>query len=207
VAVQLQQVIDSSVSEFLDDLPDETFAPLGVALEEVKYGTSAKCGAQQPGLVPVLRIPNIASGRLDLREVKWTSFTEQEMENYAVRPGDLLLVRTNGNPDYVGRGTLVQKLPFTPVAYASYLLRVRVDPGRLKPGFLSIVLQHPRIRAGLMHLIRSSAGNYNLSASGLESLRFPLPSQHLQDALVHRIRTLQERADVVEEHAAASESM
>jgi type I restriction enzyme, S subunit len=207
VEERLQGVVDAAVAETLKELPDEVSCPLGEGVLDVKYGTSTRCGAEEVGMVPVLRIPNVVSGDLDLSDLKWAKLTEREITNYAVRSGDLLLVRTNGNPDYVARGTLVNQLAPTPLAYASYLLRVRVRHDRLRPSFLALVLRNPRTRAALKHLIRSSAGNYNLSATGLQSLRIPMPALAVQDELVGRAEELRDQAETVESHVRASERL
>jgi restriction endonuclease S subunit len=207
VSHRMSRLVDATVSEFLDKLAEDVSRPLGEGLMEVKYGTSARCGAEQPDLVPVLRIPNVVGGHLDLQDLKWTRLTEPEIESYRVRAGDLLLVRTNGNPDYVARGTLVTSVPLEPMAFASYLLRLRVKSDLLRPEFLALVMRHPRTRRALVHLIRSSAGNYNLSATGLASLPVPMPSVEAQDALAERIKQLAADGDAVEAHARASQAL
>ena len=61
--------------------------------------------------MPILRIPNILRGELDLSDMKWVHLSAGEIEKFTVRRDDILIVRTNGNPDYVGRCLVVPVLP------------------------------------------------------------------------------------------------
>ena len=74
---------------------------LGEVIQKFEYGTSVQCNSDPTG-VPVLRIPNIASGELDLTELKYANLSTAEMEKLRLAPGDVLLVRTNGNPEICG---------------------------------------------------------------------------------------------------------
>lgn len=174
----------AAVEDWLGELEDD-WRRLGDALAEVKYGTSVKCGEPADGSVPVLRIPNVVREHLDLTDLKWAALSPADTAGYALAPDDLLIVRTNGNPDYVGRCSLVGELDGD-YAFASYLLRLRVLDGVLRPEYLWLLLRHPRIRSTMTYLARSSAGNYNLSAKGLADLRLPIPEPAAQDAIVRR---------------------
>ena len=52
---------------------------LGDLLDDIRYGTAKKCEVA-PHLVPVLRIPNVAGGRLDLSELKHAEFSQKELD-------------------------------------------------------------------------------------------------------------------------------
>ena len=125
-------------------------------LVETSYGCSSRSGYEPLG-VPILRIPNILRGELELTDLQWLQLNEKETSRYSLETGDILLVRTNGNPDYVGRCVVV---PFmeTPMVYASYLIRLRVRTERTVPEFIATMLNSPSIRRKLRGDVRSSAG-------------------------------------------------
>jgi type I restriction enzyme S subunit len=174
------------VRDWIGRQPTDIHAELGSVLTEVKYGTSVRCGDEVPGASPVLRIPNVVSWFLDTEDMKWACFDEPERASYALEPGDLLMVRTNGNPDYVGRCALVPPGE-SAYAFASYLLRLRFNRELVRPEYLWMLFQQPSTRRAMKHLIRSSAGNYNMSASGLSSLRVPVPPLDEQRRLVDAV--------------------
>lgn len=173
----------AQVRDWIERQGQEVLGPLGEVLTEVKYGTSVRCGDETADATPVLRIPNVVSWFLDTTDLKWAPFDEAERAAYGLAVDDLLMVRTNGNPDYVGRCALVPESD-KDFAFASYLLRLRFDRERVLPRYMWMLFQQPSTRRAMTHLIRSSAGNYNLSASGLSSLRIPIPDLGEQRRLV-----------------------
>jgi type I restriction enzyme S subunit len=69
------------------------------------YGTSVKCEHGKAG-VPVLRIPNVVGGSIDLTDLKHGQPKRNELEQLRLRDGDLLFVRTNGVLENAGRCAL-----------------------------------------------------------------------------------------------------
>jgi type I restriction enzyme, S subunit len=100
-----------------------------VSLEQLSwtasYGTSEKCDYEFTG-APVLRIPNIEGGRIDLSDLKFASTKSALDESDALCPGDLLVIRTNGSRNLIGRGALVRSKFDRAHFYASYLIRFRL---------------------------------------------------------------------------------
>ncbi len=82
------------------------------------YGTSTKCVADGPGAA-VVRIPNLRGGGIDLTDEKRALDDRVDLSNVMLRPGDLLIVRTNGSKNLIGRTAVVQ--PGIDAAFASYL--------------------------------------------------------------------------------------
>lgn len=156
-------------------------------LEEIQYGTSSKAILQRgPGLLPLLRIPNVIGGKIDLGDLVWLEPSEEFMK-YRLERGDVLIVRTNGNPDYVGRTAVFEKSEFSECLFASYLIRLRPSRDKLLPSFLHEMLQSDRAKKDIRMQVKSSAGNYNLNTQGIRGIHIPIPSideqQHLLDSL------------------------
>jgi type I restriction enzyme S subunit len=97
---------------------------------ELRYGTSTRCSAE-PNDLPVLRIPNILRGEVDLGDLKYAELPAQEANRLLLQYGDLLFVRTNGNRDYVGRCAIFDL--DAPYLFASYLIRARLQQDRVDP--------------------------------------------------------------------------
>lgn len=87
---------------------------------EASYGTSAKCivGGEGP---PVVRIPNLLRGRVDLSDEKRVEDPSVDVSTAMLALDDLLIVRTNGSRNLIGRTAVVQ--PGVDAAFASYLIR------------------------------------------------------------------------------------
>jgi type I restriction enzyme S subunit len=161
-----------------------SIVPMGELVGEFRYGTSQKSG---PVGVPVLRIPNVVGGAMDLTEVKLVSLATAEHERLRLLNGDLLFVRTNGNPDFVGRCSVydskvlsVAGFDGSECVYASYLIRARLSDSRVSPAYLQAYLSSQRGRQLLRERAKTSAGQFNLNIDGLGSLPVPVPPQSLQ---------------------------
>jgi type I restriction enzyme, S subunit len=162
-----------------------------------RYGTSAQCSTEPNGL-PVLRIPNILGDEIDITDLKYGSFTSKEIDRLVLQKDDLLFVRTNGNPDYVGRcavfGLQDQYL------FASYLIRARFDLEKIDPWYVAACLRTPQGRSLMSPYIRTTAGQSNISVDGLKQIAIPLPPiqnqrnfrKHIEN--VHKLRRANENS-------------
>lgn len=166
-------------------------SPLGDLIADLRYGTSATCDAAPESGVPVLRIPNIVDGRVDLVDLKYTTPTNGDRERYGVKANDILLVRTNGNPANIGRSALV-RADVGPLMYASYLIRIRCKEELILPDFLQAALQSGSTRSSLVKSATTSAGNYNVNAASLRSIEIPLPPLDDQQQIAEVLRSVDE---------------
>jgi type I restriction enzyme S subunit len=155
--------------------------PLGELLLHLRYGTSTKCAYDGAGL-PVLRIPNVREGRIDSTDLKRAIDGSTDLSRWLVEAGDLLIIRTNGSRDLIGRLGVVDGAQG--MAFASYLIRARPDPRKLVPEYAFLVFSAPAIRSLIESKAATSAGQYNLSASSLAALPLPVPPLPEQRRLV-----------------------
>ncbi|HYN36297.1 MAG TPA: restriction endonuclease subunit S [Actinomycetota bacterium] len=165
-----------------------------VALE-TKYGTSRKCHRDERG-TPVLRIPNVSGGAIDVHNLKFCDeLSEKEVATLLLRDGDLLVVRTNGSRDLVGRCAVFNGKERS-YAYASYLIRIRPDRDRVHPQFLAFFLESTMGRDAIAERRRTSAGQFNINSKNLRTIAFPCPPldvQHdLVEEMVHHRRVVNE---------------
>lgn len=171
-----------------------SFVKLGDAISEFRYGTSVKGTGDG---YPVLRIPNVIRGELDLAGLKFVSLSRSEFDRLRLAEADLLFVRTNGNPDYVGRCAAVEfaqlgKTSFevNRFVYASYLIRGRPIPDKVNAVYLVNYLHTQFGRRELLRRARTSAGQYNINVEGLTSVPLVLPPLRLQQAFTERVNDI-----------------
>jgi type I restriction enzyme S subunit len=154
-------------------------------IEDTRYGTDTKSNTNGNGY-PTLRIPNVVEKRITIDDLKYTPLDDKELERLKLRENDILVIRTNGNPDYVGRCATFSERE-EPFVFASYLIRVRVDESTVRPEYVREFLNSPRGRSEMAGWIRSSAGNYNLSVGAMEKFQVPIPSLEEQDEIVEEV--------------------
>jgi type I restriction enzyme S subunit len=154
--------------------------PLGEYIAEIRYGTSTKCGdKERESDVAVLRIPNVVAGAISWEDLKFTQLPKQEIDRLLMRNGDILFVRTNGNPDYIGRCAVFDSEQ--QAVFASYLIRGRLHSNSaVTPLHVSTTISMPSYRHRVVQEAKTTAGNYNVNIQGLSSLPIIEPPQTLQ---------------------------
>jgi type I restriction enzyme S subunit len=150
------------------------------------YGTSAKCSYENAG-PPVLRIPNIQGGRVDLTDLKYAKAGEGLNEEDRLAAGDLLIIRTNGSKDLIGRSAVVRDQLNRPMSYASYLIRFRLIAEPALFGWLATIWDCSFLRAWIEQRAATSAGQHNISMSTLNTLPIPLPPRAEQERIVAEV--------------------
>lgn len=186
VQSSLASLIESTVSAFVARWSEKH--EFGRFIIDTSYGTSKKSNSDGDGF-PVLGIPNVLRDELYLDEFNRVGLTPSEVKKLALRDGDILVVRTNGNPLYVGRSVLIEDLGDV-FAYASYLIRIRVNQSKISPAYAACVFGSSQTRQALRRLAKSSAGNYNLNTKDIRSIKLPVPSLDDQNDLVAQVSNL-----------------
>ncbi len=154
---------------------------------ESAYGTNQKCTTSRPGLA-VLRIPNIRAGEIDLCDLKYAELRASELRKVLLRRGDLLIVRTNGSPNLVGRCAVFEE--DGQFGYASYLIRLRLRQDLCLPAYLAFYLASTTGRDAIARIRRTSAGQFNINSENIGTIRFPLPPLEEQGRLVEHMTAI-----------------
>ncbi|CAG1007632.1 MAG: restriction endonuclease subunit S [Candidatus Methanoperedens sp.] len=162
------------------------------------YGTSEKCDYNFSG-PPVLRIPNINEGRINLNNIKYASESTNLNETESLVYGDMLVIRTNGSKDLIGRAGAVTQNFNKPYFFASYLIRFRIVEFGGLPIWLSSIWQTLRIRSWIESFAATSAGQYNISMSTLNKLPLELPPLAEQRRIVAEVERRLSVCDKMEE--------
>jgi len=163
---------------------------LGDASGSFQYGTSVKCDYRRDGF-PVLRIPNVVGGHVDLHDLKYGQPKTNEIEALKLRHGDLLFVRTNGVQENAGRCSMYRGELGDTCYFASYLIRVRVCPDQLVPEFID---EYSRTQAGVSFLsgraVRTADGKFNINRGTIQRMLVPKPEIDEQAEIAGAAATL-----------------
>jgi type I restriction enzyme S subunit len=170
---------------------------VGDVIENLKYGTSQKCGYTKHG-VPVLRIPNVLNGVIDQTDLKYAQLPPKEFEQLRLQVGDILLIRSNGSVSLVGRSALVREQE-RGLAYAGYLIRLRPNRSRVESGFLNFAFGSFDVRLQIELEARSTSGVNNINSEEVRALRLSLPPLAEQREIVRRVKGLFALADTIED--------
>ncbi|MCP1715467.1 type I restriction enzyme S subunit [Methanocalculus alkaliphilus] len=158
------------------------------------YGTSVKCDYNISG-VPVLRIPNVVGGQIDLIDIKYGLLNSAEIENLKLKYGDLLFVRTNGVKENAGRCSMYRNEILNGCYFASYLIRVRFQTDKILPEFVN---EYTRTETGSSFLSgkasRTADGKFNINTGTLKGVIIPVPSLDEQREIVEEIGLIDEKS-------------
>ena len=86
--------VNPSAEQEAHELPNGwSWEKAGSAYVEAGYGTSVRCERAIEDGVPVLRVPNIASGRIECRDLKYAPRQAVDKRSLTLKLGDILLPR------------------------------------------------------------------------------------------------------------------
>ena len=158
------------------------------------YGTSVKCTYDAKGPA-VLRIPNIRNREFDFTDLKYATKPKEISDDGFVAPGDFLLIRTNGSIGLIGRAGIAKSALGTKCSFASYLIRFRLVGEKTLWSWISLAWDSHTIRSAIQSRAATTAGQYNVSLSGLADLALPLPPLTEQLEIVREVERCLAAAD------------
>lgn len=132
----------------------------------------------------VLRLQDVHySGITFDKELNRIKLVDKEKQIARVEYDDLLFIRVNGNPNYVGR-TAVFKSYIEPVYHNDHLIRIKLD-NEYQSDFLCYLINSPFSRKLIAQQIKTSAGQHTISQDGILKLMFYRPPIELQEKFIN----------------------
>jgi type I restriction enzyme S subunit len=152
------------------------------------YGTSAK--SQPTGNVPVLRMGNLQSGRIDWTDLVYTS-NPDEIKKYSLEPNTVLFNRTN-SPELVGKTAIYRGERQS--IFAGYLIRVNPLPC-LDPEYLNLCLNTYYARVFCGRVKTDGVSQSNINAKKLAAFEVPFCPLAEQQRIVAKLEVLLGKVD------------
>jgi type I restriction enzyme S subunit len=169
--------------------------------EDTRNGYSRRPDEASDG-IPILRISAGTirnDGVVAEEEYKLISGIDRKTrDQYALKPGDLLACRFNGNKASVGRLTIFKDYLGLQPIYPDKLIRVRAARDIVIPKFLQMTGDSDIVRSEVEACCATTVGNWGISASNLKEIRFPLPPLAEQHRIVAKVDTLMALCDELE---------
>lgn len=136
---------------------------LGDACTDIRNGWSGKQAANGIG-VRMLRLSCVHGLEVDTDESKPVNVSQAALREFAIKKGDVLVVRGNG----------------------SLLIRLTCKRGIL-PDFINFVLQTPTVRQQIEAFAKTAAGIWKINQKNLSHVEVPCPTQNEQAEFVHKV--------------------
>ncbi|WP_411960508.1 restriction endonuclease subunit S [Pseudomonas mandelii] len=206
-----RSVLAAAVSGRLTDDREGSKLPSGWQLvdfssviSDLRYGTAQKCD-YNGGAVGVLRIPNIGDNGISRNNLKSSNFSLAEIKKLSLQKGDVLLIRSNGSVELVGKSAVVGPRE-EGLLFAGYLIRVRPNTEKVIPEYVNFWLKSPAVRQVIEQTARSTSGVNNINSEEIRSLTFTMPPPHEQTEIVRRVEQLFAFADQLEAKVASAKT-
>jgi len=157
----------------------------------VHYGYTASANHNLKE-VRLLRITDIQKNKVNWDSVPGCEINSNNVDNYKLNDGDLLIARTGGT---IGKSYLVDNLQICAV-FASYLIRI-VPSSSIQPKYLKLFLGSP-LYWDQLYAKSMGTGQPNVNGTSLRSLIVPLPPLEEQKRIVTKVDQLMALYDELE---------
>lgn len=179
---------------------------LGELLLEIKYGTSKRCEYDSSKNSAVLRIPNVSSGKITADDLKYTNLSKKEINELRLESNDLLIIRSNGSRDLVGKTVLVSE-EYAGFTYAGYLVRLRLSSDLINAEYVWRASTTPFFRDLIETPLRTTVGINNINSTEISNLKVPLPPFREQKRIVKKIEELLKVCDELEKEVKQNQNL
>jgi len=112
------------------------------------------------------------------------SLSKREFNKTRLLAGDILITKSSGSADHIGKASLVtEEIERLGASYSNFMQRLRVAD-YVRPRFATYLLNNHFVRRQMAFLSNSTTGLANISASIIGRVRVPLPSLQKQEQIL-----------------------
>ena len=182
---------------FIDMFGDPVTNPKGWEVEKLKQniihsnnGLSRRRKETENVGEIVLRLQDVHYDGIHYeKDLNRISLDDSEKQRFKVDSGDILFIRVNGNPEYVGRSAVFSGFN-EDIYHNDHLIRIKVSE-EYNPYFLSYSFNSSSGKKIISKYVKTSAGQHTISQGGIESMDFIIPPRDLQDIFEHKAKKIQ----------------
>ncbi|MGH9798920.1 MAG: restriction endonuclease subunit S, partial [Blastocatellia bacterium] len=145
---------------------------------------------------PYLRVANVYRGFLKLDEIEFFELFENELERWALKRDDILIVEGNGSPKEIGRCAIWNE-EVANCVHQNHIIRCRPKDG-IEAKFIAAFLNSNFGIDEMMQLSSSTSGLHTLSVSKIGKILVPLAPLAEQEEIVRRVEAFFRLADQLE---------
>jgi type I restriction enzyme S subunit len=123
--------------------------------------------------LPYLRVANVQDGHLNLSEIKTVRVRVDEVENYRLEAGDVLMTE-GGDLDKLGRGTIWEgQIPNC--LHQNHIFRIRANRELLVPEFFAFVVESDIAKRYFNRVAKRTTNLASTNKTQVRAFQFPLP--------------------------------
>lgn len=133
----------------------------------------------------------------DFKTIKDVTIDDVVDNSYYLKDGDIIIVRSNGSKELVGRNMIVYPKNLK-VTYSGFCIRCRLNTPLILPIILNRILSH----RSTMIVLRQEGRGCNISNINqkiLSSLSIPLPPLHLQEEFAEKVEAIERQKALIQQ--------
>jgi len=138
-----------------------------------------------------LRVANVYRDKLLLDEIKNIRVTSSELERINMKAGDILIVEGHGNKEEIGRSS-VWDGSIENCVHQNHLIRVRLDPDKAEPIYISSYLNSAGGRCQLTKFAKTTSGLNTISTSNVKATKVLCPPIEMQNLITKVTKNIEE---------------
>jgi type I restriction enzyme S subunit len=123
--------------------------------------------------LPYLRVANVQDGHLDLSTVKTVRVRLDEVENYRLEVGDVLMTE-GGDIDKLGRGAIWEG-QITECLHQNHIFRIRPDRRVMEPAYYALVVESDIAKRYFNRVAKRTTNLASTNKTQVRAFRFPVP--------------------------------
>lgn len=124
----------------------------------------------------VLRSPDIRFGFIDYENAEDRYFTKKEIDNFNLAENDILVIKSNGSLDLVGKSQIYKQNKDYPFVVASnFLLVLTPNQEVIYPEYLDLFLKSPESLVWRFDSQKTTTGLRNLNSKDFLNIDIPVP--------------------------------
>ena len=143
--------------------------------------------------VPVLRSTNMRGAQVDVASPAWVQVSDKDIKRCALETGDILVTKSSGSPDLVGKAALfVHPGNEKDYLFSNFVLRLRPDKTVVEPEYLAWFLRSPQSLAWRFDSQQNAVGLRNLQTRQFLEQAIPVPDIRTQQFIVEYLHHMEE---------------
>lgn len=124
----------------------------------------------------VLRSPDIRFGFIDVQNAEERYFTKKEFDNFSLKDNDILVIKSNGSLDLVGKSQIYKEDKSYPFVIASnFLMVLTPNQEKIYPEYLDLFLKSPESLVWRFDTQKTTTGLRNLNSTAFLNIEIPVP--------------------------------
>ena len=184
-------------STFLEMFGDPVKNPMGWEVvkfgalwKQYRHGYPGRNNLRNPIGTLILRIRNVRTDEVVYEKLDKEEITPEIIPKFALKKGDLLMVRVNGSSEEIGRSVIFKGYDEV-VIHDDNIIRIVLDSNLVLPEYIQALLKSEYVRNKIARTCKSTAGQYLLSKTKLNNIDVQCPPLHLQKKFVRIIEILE----------------